>query len=191
MTPKKKIFLAAFSICLAISGVVAVACKSHSVKLTLVAIVALLITTSFASSSSLAKEVDNIFFWNKVTKRPVNEYPQTKEQRQAVRPELYIKLDELVRKFIAAKSELADYISKNPNEPRINPSVTLLKGKIHEAQVPLMNYWSLLVRLELLPVDSDQGIKWETWNGFVRSVLRNESILEHMLSESFNNNVFA
>ncbi len=149
-------------------------------------IVFLMASTLFASSSKFAKEVNYIKLYKELMGGFYNDYPQTEEQRLAVRPDIYLKFDESIRDLIDARKR---YEANKIKYRGIH--LGLAEQEVPHCEEVVSKFWRLLDHLDLIPSDpSDRG-SWSGWEDFVESMSSDESILANLRAVCFNNSVFA
>ena len=134
--------------------------------------------TIFASLSRRLTKGVGLF--STVTNRPRSEYPKTQQQREALRPDLYLELRIRIEKLIAAREELEKYCRRMKHPLAKDPGKSTLVAAEHFRELDVIELWALLEKFHLLPVDGKLGIMWPSWKSFVRTVRRDDSVFDRL-----------
>lgn len=115
------------------------------------------VMTFFASSSKFAKEVKWIRRWRRVTRRPIETYPQTVEQRIHIRRQLYPELEKRGMMFNTNKDRLESALmSRAPDE-----EVADLRVRKYRHWSDFFVFWSVLRHVKSLPLNLATGQPWK------------------------------
>jgi hypothetical protein len=139
----------------------------------------LIVATAFASSSKFTKEVAIIFLWQGLTRRRLNEYPQTPKEREAARPGLYDSFIIVIHLLRDKRTEIAQWREKG-NTGHLG----LIEAEEHALEERSIKYWRVLQHFHQLPFDPVDQEVWKDFHSFMAGVMEDESILEYMQPNS-------
>jgi hypothetical protein len=101
------------------------------------------------------------------------------KDREAVRPELYVRLAKKTRDLIKVSDDLAAHSAKHPTK---NNSARAKRIAYREnLRLDLIEFWGLLEKLKLRPVNSG-GFEYHSLRNFLKRVRRDKSILDKLQS---------
>lgn len=183
MTPKIKIAFRAALGCFGLFVAFLTFYFSHS----FIAIILVVITTLFASSSKFAKEVNNIQLWKKVMGGYYNDYPQTEEQFIACIDSLQAEFSVFMQDFMDVKDQY-DAGKKKYHGRHLGPQ---LESKIAHYEMAIHDFWRLLEYFGLLPLDPASQSPWEGWKPFVENAYMNPPALNDIFRGRAIDQVFA
>jgi len=181
MTPKEKIF--AFGTILLISYGSIVSSiflffdrgYPHARIVALLDVILVVATTVFASSSKFAKEVAWFLVWRRKTGHRLNEYPQTREDKDRFEEELHSEVAKLGRAVNGAKNVLEGAEMKRPRDRQ---AICGARAKFQAKLIEFNEYWELLKHLKMKPRNPTTGRLYKNRKEFLKGISdRSQAVL--------------